>query len=195
MSKLAVVMFRCDGCKKTGEPEPYPEDSRIALRFRKERIPEGWGEMRILGNRGDDFLNAHYCGECLIEVERLLGGMALNAKDIGVSAESIIEDEKKPNSDGSLYQIQLVRFKYREDADRVLRELIRHLERYDCVSVADYYEIAGKPAKFTDSHWGWYPKAINNAYVCSLTSVQEYAISLPFPEFLKDSATKGESNA
>lgn len=89
MAKIAVVMYRCDGCGTTGEPEPYPEHSRTPVRLRKELLPEDWVELRAIGNKmvgGSDILYLQFCPKCTVEASRLLTGMCL-AND-GVEAQS-----------------------------------------------------------------------------------------------------------
>jgi hypothetical protein len=90
MAKIAVVMYRCDGCGITGDPEPYPEHSRLPHRLRKELLPEDWFELRGAGNKmgdGSDTLFLQLCPKCKTEAKRLLMGMALGAD--GVDEEGV----------------------------------------------------------------------------------------------------------
>lgn len=49
-------------------------------------------------------------------------------------------------------------FSYEEEASEVLEFMLDILEKYNSVSVADFYEIAGLAAEsdYTDNSWGWY---------------------------------------
>lgn len=82
MARMAVIMYRCDGCKTTGEPEPYPEHSRIPARFRKEQMPEDWVELKGAANKGDDVIHMQLCPNCVTEAIRLLLGMSLDSKPV-----------------------------------------------------------------------------------------------------------------
>jgi hypothetical protein len=82
MAREAIVMFRCDGCGKTGGSEPYPEDSVINPRFRSEWIPEGWVELRTRGNKGGDVLNMHLCVDCDVIASGMLSGLASALKPV-----------------------------------------------------------------------------------------------------------------
>jgi hypothetical protein len=81
MARVAVVMYRCDSCKTTGEPEKPPEGIRIPPRLIRDAVPEGWVELKAVGNRGLS-LSMHLCDKCLLEASRLLLGMSLDSKDI-----------------------------------------------------------------------------------------------------------------
>jgi hypothetical protein len=94
MAKMALVMYRCDGCGITGEPEPYPEHSKIPLRMRKELLPEGWMELRGMGNKmtaDSEYIQLQFCPKCTKEASRLLMGMSLDDKGI----DPIIKNDKK----------------------------------------------------------------------------------------------------
>lgn len=43
----------------------------------------------------------------------------------------------------------------RGDAQMALDSMYDILERYDVVSVADYYDLIGKTSEHTDNRWGW----------------------------------------
>jgi hypothetical protein len=108
MTKIAVVMYRCDGCGVTDEPEPYPEHSRVPERLRKELLPEGWFELRAEGNkRGDpsDTFFLQLCPTCKTEATRLLMGMALGADRVDeIGVRTIFESgttKKKKDDDES----------------------------------------------------------------------------------------------
>jgi hypothetical protein len=69
----------------------------------------------------------------------------------------------------------------RGDAQNVLDELFRHIDRYNAVSVAYYYELVGITGKFTDHQWGW-----TNLNAAGVSHVREgYRIELPKPISIK----------
>jgi len=69
----------------------------------------------------------------------------------------------------------------RGDAQNVLDELFRHIDRYNAVSVAYYYELVGITGKFTDHQWGW-----TNLNASGVSHVREgYRIELPKPILIK----------
>ena len=69
----------------------------------------------------------------------------------------------------------------RGDAQNVLDELFRHIDRYKAVSVAYYYELVGITGKFTDHQWGW-----TNLNASGVSHVREgYRIELPKPISIK----------
>jgi hypothetical protein len=69
----------------------------------------------------------------------------------------------------------------RGDAQNVLDELFRHIDRYNAVSVAYYYELVGITGKFTDHQWGW-----TNLNASGVSHVREgYRIELPKPISIK----------
>lgn len=43
----------------------------------------------------------------------------------------------------------------RIDAENVIEELAKMIERYEVASVADLYELVGLPSAHTDNKWGW----------------------------------------
>jgi hypothetical protein len=69
----------------------------------------------------------------------------------------------------------------RGDAQVVLDELFRHIDRYNAVSVAYYYELVGITGKFTDHQWGW-----TNLNAAGVSHIREgYRIELPKPISIK----------
>lgn len=72
-------------------------------------------------------------------------------------------------------------FNTREDAEKTLHELEELCEKYDHVTVADVYEIAGIPANYTHNNFGWYTvkgvevKCVRDGYTLGLpTPVRIY---------------------
>lgn len=72
---------------------------------------------------------------------------------------------------------QDVIFSSRGDADEVLNQMVDALGTYGNVSVADFYDLVGMTANYTDNKYGWYD--IRNAYVQAVSG--GYVIKLPKP--------------
>ena len=72
---------------------------------------------------------------------------------------------------------QDVIFSSRGDADEVLNQMADALETYGNVSVADFYDLVGMTANYTDNKYGWYD--IRNAYIQAVSG--GYVIKLPKP--------------
>lgn len=53
----------------------------------------------------------------------------------------------------------------RYDASHVLMTLTESADRYDTVSVADYYDLIGVPSQYTDNNLGWGIDAITKAVI------------------------------
>jgi hypothetical protein len=69
----------------------------------------------------------------------------------------------------------------RGDAQQVLDEMFRHLDEYQTVSVAEFYDLVGITGKFTDNQWGW-----TNLNAAGVSRVREgFRIELPRPISLK----------
>lgn len=99
MARVAVVMYRCDGCNATGEPEKPPEGIRIPARVKEMAQPEGWVELKAVGNRGIS-LSMHLCPYCLKEASRLLLGMTLDSKDIQEhGVKPLIDTNEQPKKE------------------------------------------------------------------------------------------------
>lgn len=78
-------------------------------------------------------------------------------------------------------QIREVIVETRGDAQMVLDRLFEHIDRYNAVSVAYYYELVGITGKFTDHQWGW-----TNLNASGVSSIREgYRIELPAPISIK----------
>lgn len=185
MSRIAVVMYRCDGCKTTSDPGPVPERwKENSYLMKKERLPEKWMELTGKRNDGESF-TAQYCEKCSVEIDRLLQGLALSFDGIQITSDNL-EGNKVEGDNEESYQVESIRFKSRADAERVLDALNAQAERCPSVTVSDFYDLAGFPSQFTDQHWGWRPKAIErDTYICQLIDSSEYAISLPQPVSVK----------
>jgi hypothetical protein len=98
MAKLAVIMYRCDGCKTTGDPETKdPRYPRSSGRVTRDLLPADWFVLKTVDNMGDG-ATMHFCPDCMIELSRLLSGMALDSKaveELGVKPLIDIEPKKE----------------------------------------------------------------------------------------------------
>lgn len=69
----------------------------------------------------------------------------------------------------------------RGDAQNVLDEMHRHLDQYQTVSVAEFYDLVGITGRFTDNQWGW-----TNLNAAGVSRVREgFRIELPRPVSIK----------
>lgn len=53
------------------------------------------------------------------------------------------------------YNYDEILFESRAEAEKVIDCMFAHLDDYDVISVADYYEYAGVASKYTDNKYGW----------------------------------------
>lgn len=62
-------------------------------------------------------------------------------------------------------------FDNRQEAENVLSIMIDHLDQYDEVTVADFYDLIGFDSTYTDRDWGWdnlgssYVDRVRNGYI------------------------------
>lgn len=70
----------------------------------------------------------------------------------------------------------------RQDAAQVLAVLVENADRYDSVSVADYYDLIGIPTQFTHNNYGWSFDAINRASIVPVRG--GYTIKFPPTEVI-----------
>ncbi len=54
-----------------------------------------------------------------------------------------------------VYDIKLIEFNNRRDAEVVIDCLCEMIDTYNVVSVADYYDLVGVTGKYTDNKYGW----------------------------------------
>lgn len=73
-------------------------------------------------------------------------------------------------------------FSSRGDADEVLSQMIDALATYNCVSVADLYDLVGMTSNYTDNKYGWYD--LRTAYIQGVSG--GYVIRLPKPVALNN---------
>lgn len=77
---------------------------------------------------------------------------------------------------------QDVIFSSRGDAEEVLSQMIDAISTYNCVSVADFYDLVGMTSNYTDNKYGWYD--MRSAYVQAVNG--GYIIRLPKPIVLNN---------
>lgn len=65
----------------------------------------------------------------------------------------------------------------RYDAANVLTSLTEAADRYDNVSVADYYDLIGEPSQYTDNNYGWTIDSIVHATIMTVRG--GYIIKFP----------------
>lgn len=60
------------------------------------------------------------------------------------------------NQKASIYAVNDIVFNNRGDAEEVLSRMCEALQKYESVSVADFYDLIGKPSpNHTDNNYGW----------------------------------------
>lgn len=67
----------------------------------------------------------------------------------------------------------------RQDANYVLTALTEHADKYDAVSVADYYDMITVPSVHTDHNYGWTFDNILKATVAPIRGGGGYSINFP----------------
>lgn len=72
----------------------------------------------------------------------------------------------------------------RTEASDVLVSLTEYADRYDTVSVADYYDMIGVPSKYTDHNYGWGIDSITRATIVPARG-GGYIIKFPPVEVIK----------
>ena len=70
----------------------------------------------------------------------------------------------------------------RHDASQVLVSLTEYADRYDAVSVADYYDLIGAQSKYTDNNVGWTIDSITRASIMPVRG--GYIIKFPPTEVI-----------
>lgn len=82
------------------------------------------------------------------------------------------------------FHLDEIIFKNGSDCSDVLAALCDHIEEYEQVSVAEFYDYAGvEGASWTDHKWGWTGSELSDAY-CTHTR-GGYVIVLPEPKELE----------
>lgn len=68
----------------------------------------------------------------------------------------------------------------RGDAEEILDSMDNLVQDYDCVSVADLYDLVGITTNYTDNKWGWYKADVACATIRRVRG--GWTIDLPEPE-------------
>lgn len=85
------------------------------------------------------------------------------------------KDRYIPERRSTGYEFDDLIFETRGEAELVLDNLFDILERYRVVTVADLYDLAGAPGRYTDNKFGW--TRLDNASVARIRD--GYVIKLP----------------
>lgn len=94
------------------------------------------------------------------------------------------EERPQKRFSNARFNLDEIIFKNGSDASDVLSALCDHIESYETVSVAEFYDYAGvEGATWTDHKWGWTGAELSDAY-CTHTR-GGYVIVLPEPKELE----------
>lgn len=94
------------------------------------------------------------------------------------------EERPQKRFSNAKFNLDEIIFKNGPDASDVLSALCDHIESYEAVSVAEFYDYAGvEGATWTDHKWGWTGAELSDAY-CTHTR-GGYVIVLPEPKELE----------
>lgn len=80
-----------------------------------------------------------------------------------------------PTSRSNVYSVNEVTFIDRGEAEAVLERLLEEIDRYDMVSVGDFYDMISQKHSFTDLNYGW--KDLSTAEI--VRSRDGYSIKFP----------------
>jgi hypothetical protein len=72
-----------------------------------------------------------------------------------VSYNSIHDERRRRNTPRTRHSFGEVILDSREDAETVLDTLVDYVDRYDEVTVADFYHAVGLESEWADNEWGW----------------------------------------
>lgn len=78
-------------------------------------------------------------------------------------------------------EIEYYEIEDRQQAQRVLGELIRLARTYEWAKVADYYDMIGVESEFTHSNWGWLESDLMNVGFLNAGRDGAVVINLPRP--------------
>lgn len=93
-------------------------------------------------------------------------------------SRSIRDDREPVRVNRSRSDLDDIIIETRGEAEDVLSNLVDLIERYDVVSIADYYDMVGIESNFTDNKYGW-----TNLRDASVERVRRgYCIRLPRPK-------------
>ena len=102
-------------------------------------------------------------------------------EETDVMKEDINEKRMKSQP---FYKIDEVIFGSQEDAYTALDAIVECAQTYGFVSLADYKDIAGVKACYTDDRWGWLVSELNEIHVYRVSD--GYRIWLPSPKIIKN---------
>ena len=102
-------------------------------------------------------------------------------EETDVMKENINEKRMKSQP---FYKIDEVIFGSQEDAYTALDAIVECAQTYGFVSLADYKDIAGVKACYTDDRWGWLVSELNEIHVYRVSN--GYRIWLPSPKIIKN---------
>ena len=102
-------------------------------------------------------------------------------EETDVMKEDINEKRMKSQP---FYKIDEVIFGNQKDAYTALDTIIECAQTYGFVSLADYKDIAGVKACYTDDRWGWLVSELNEIHVYRVRD--GYGIWLPYPKMIKN---------
>lgn len=92
MTRLAVVMYRCNGCKCSDEPaEKDPRFPNSRVMNKRELLPPEWIAFKTVSNMGDGD-TYHFCPKCATELSRLILGLSLDSKEVEDLGVPLIDD-------------------------------------------------------------------------------------------------------
>jgi hypothetical protein len=175
-------MFRCDGCKTTGEPGPIPERWKQSSYWaKKDRLPEGW--LEVIGKSNDrESFSVHYCTKCATELELLMRGMTVNETILegeGVKPEP--PAEKDVIKSNIIKSLSLIEFDTQSQANKVLVGLQEIEQTYGLITVADLFDLVSLPSQFTDNKYGWRRAELDKTFIVGLLDSSKYGLTLPAP--------------
>ena len=102
-------------------------------------------------------------------------------EETDVMKENINEKRMKSQP---FYKIDEVIFGSQEDAYTALDAIVECAQTYGFVSLADYKNIAGVKACYTDDRWGWLVSELNEIHVYRVSD--GYRIWLPSPKIIEN---------
>ena len=110
-------------------------------------------------------------------------------KEFDELKDLIFETEKKDINEKRIksqpfYKMDDVIFGSQEDAYAALDAIIEFAQSYGFVTVAEYKDIAGVKACYTDNRWGWIESDLNEIHVYRVKG--GYGIWLPYPKIIEN---------
>lgn len=88
-------------------------------------------------------------------------------------------DDYRDSSRDDIYDYGEIFLEDRRDADAIVDRVFELLDRYQWVSVAQLYELAGLRGRYTDHNYGWRDRDRNSIYVT--TTRGGYLVKMPRP--------------